>query len=269
MPTLTVDGRTVRYADRGSGNAVIMLHSGGSSSAQWNDLCNRLEGRYRVLTLDLVGCGGSAPWNSPQAFHIDHEAALVRAVAARCEGPFRLVGHSYGGRVALQIAKDGALPVHSLVLYEPNPFWLLIEAGETALMAEIRDVAKTFGTLLNAGEPETAMARFIDYWSGSGTWDQTPEKTRAYLVDRAGTIDTEFPVCLEGDIAPNDLQALRFPILLLKGGTTHRVTGRLADVLAEYLPAVTARTIPGVGHMAPLTHPDQVNPEIVDFLDSM
>ncbi|MFQ5954383.1 MAG: alpha/beta fold hydrolase, partial [Kiloniellales bacterium] len=260
MPTLMMDGRSVRYSDLGSGDAVILLHSGASSSGQWSDLCDRLEGRYRVLAPDFIGCGGSAPWTSPEAFHIEHEVALVRAVTTHCDGPFHLIGHSYGGRVALQMVKDGTLPVRSLALYEPNPFWLLAEAGETALMAEIREVAQTFGARLEADEPETAMSRFIDYWGGPGTWDQTPEKTRAYLLDRAGTVNAVFPVCLEGDIALADLKAFRVPTLLLKGGNTHQVTGRLADILARHLRAVNVMAIPGVGHMAPLTHPGRVNP---------
>lgn len=70
-----------------------------------------------------------------------------------CEGagsPVHLVGYSFGGSVALKAAELLGSRVGSLVLLEPNPFYLLQQAGRTEAYLEarsLRDHVKCFGSL--------------------------------------------------------------------------------------------------------------------------
>src|SRR5215212_8645123 len=94
-------GTSVEYTEQGSGEPVVLLHSSGASGAQWRALAERLSARYRVIAPDLYGYGGTAGWAGRGTFCLAHEAALVRGLMERLDEPAHLVGHSYGGAVAM------------------------------------------------------------------------------------------------------------------------------------------------------------------------
>ena len=58
------------------------------------------------------------------------------------------------------------------------------------------------------------------------------------------------------------------PTLLLYGTTSPLPTRRICELLARVLPEAQLKAIGGAGHMAPLTHRDQVNALVVAQLDS-
>ena len=124
MPVIVADGRTMHFSDVGAGEPVLLLHSSSSSSAQWRTLSEALKDRYRVLTADLLGYGGSSPWDHRQPLRTEDELVLLRAVIAHVGAPVHVVGHSYGGLVALKLALADQPLLRSLVLIEPIAFWL-------------------------------------------------------------------------------------------------------------------------------------------------
>ena len=84
---------------------VVLLHGSAFSGAQWRALADRLSDRYRILAPDLCGYGTSGGWAGRGAFHLAHEAQAVLADLGGLEEPVHLVGHSYGGAVALHLAR--------------------------------------------------------------------------------------------------------------------------------------------------------------------
>src|SRR5947207_7315785 len=108
-----------------------MLHSWLSSKSQWGALAERLASRFRVIALDLCGYGDNAVPAMGTAFTLDDEVRFVTdrlddLVEARVR--VHLVGHSYGGLVALRFAQCRSHRVASLSLYEPVAFRLLDDA---------------------------------------------------------------------------------------------------------------------------------------------
>ena len=90
-------------------------------------------------------------------------------------GPIHLVGHSYGGAVALRFAMQQPERLRSLVLIEPVAFHLLRdEAPDPAnrhLFGEVTELAGLVSPApLPSGDYRCAMARFVDYWNGEGAW---------------------------------------------------------------------------------------------------
>src|SRR5262245_18592436 len=142
MPAVDVRGARIEYHDQGAGEPVILLHSSAGSSAQWRALAGMLAGRYRVLAPDLFGCGDS-PMRPGGPFGLAHEAEIARALLQRAGGAAHLVGHSYGGAVALHTALRHGASVLSLALIEPVAFHLLREneAFDALALAEIAAVA--------------------------------------------------------------------------------------------------------------------------------
>jgi pimeloyl-ACP methyl ester carboxylesterase len=78
-----------------------------------------------------------------------------------------LVGHSFGGAVAMKAAAELGDRVEKLILLEPNPFYLLGQNGRQEAFAEIaslRDCIKQSGA---SGDWAVAAETFSDYW---GAW---------------------------------------------------------------------------------------------------
>src|SRR5688572_31469305 len=151
---------------------VVLLHCSGSSGAQWRALVALLGGRHHVVTPDLIGYGAAAPWNGRGAFCLAQEAAPVRSILGQLNEPVHLVGHSYGGAVALHIARTRPELVKSLTLIEPSAFHLL-RGGDTidvAALGEITAVAADARAALAVGDYAGGFGRFVDYWSGPGSW---------------------------------------------------------------------------------------------------
>ena len=93
---------------------VVLLHCSGSSGAQWRSLAAQLDARHQVLMPDLIGYGASASWGGSGTFCLAEETAPVRSILGRLNEPVHLVGHSYGGAVALHLARVRPAFVKSL-----------------------------------------------------------------------------------------------------------------------------------------------------------
>ncbi|HEX2011304.1 MAG TPA: alpha/beta hydrolase, partial [Roseateles sp.] len=138
---------------------LLCLHSSGASGGQWRTAAEHLHTRRRVLTVDLLGHGRSAGWppQAPDSLAIEADAVWNTVGDVELD----LVGHSYGGAVALQMALERPERVRSLCLYEPVLFGLLRRYepwGEA--WQEISALAGRLERLLAARQPEAAGAMF-------------------------------------------------------------------------------------------------------------
>src|SRR4051812_31259833 len=100
---------------------VVLLHSSGSTAQQWEMLAQALEPRFEVLPVELHGHGERGAWNSDTPFKLADDANLVLPILERV-GAAHLIGHSYGGAVALKVASLHMKLVRSVTAYEPVLF---------------------------------------------------------------------------------------------------------------------------------------------------
>jgi pimeloyl-ACP methyl ester carboxylesterase len=248
---------------------IVLLHCSGSSGAQWRALAAKLAGRYTVVTPDLIGYGAAAPWRGQHEFSLAVEAAPVLDILGRLREPAHLVGHSYGGAVALHIARTRPELLRSLTLIEPSAFHLLHGGDEidAAALREISEVATEAKTALAGGEYLRAFGRFVDYWSGPGSWAAMPAEKREAYAPQLAKVALDFHALFSEPARIEDVQEIAAPTLLVQGGCTKLPSRCVCKRLRHALPAARFRVVQGAGHMLPVTHRDQVNALIAAHID--
>jgi pimeloyl-ACP methyl ester carboxylesterase len=257
------------FREAGSGTAVVCIHSSASSSGQWRALMERLADRFRVIAVDLYGSGKTAAWPQDQPMHLDDELALLSSVFRAAGDRFHLVGHSFGGAVALKAALADRDRLLSLVLYEPVLFSVLIaDAPESAAAREIFAVRDDTIRLVDEGNFNASAQRFVDYWMGDGTWAATPEPRRPVLAAAMRAVKSQWHALFYEPTPLSAFAAVDVPTLLLTGTKSKTSALAVARLVTAVLPLVRIEEIEGVGHMAPVTHPDTVNPLIERFLEA-
>ena len=104
-----MERRDAYVRESGAGVPLVCIHASASSSGQWRPLMDRLAGRFRTLAVDLYGSGKSPDWPADRPLTLADEVALLEPVFASVGDRFHLIGHSYGGAVALKALIEGHL----------------------------------------------------------------------------------------------------------------------------------------------------------------
>jgi pimeloyl-ACP methyl ester carboxylesterase len=263
-PAIAVD-----FLEAGAGPLVVLLHSSVSGARQWRRLIDDLKTDHHVRAVNLFGYGETPPWPNERPQSLDDQARLVEAALPANVDSFSLVGHSFGGSVAMKLATRLPGRVTRLVLLEANPFYLLRQAGETDAFAEasaLRDCIKKFGAL---GQWSVAAERFADYWGGAGSWgDMSPERRAAFVealrpnyFEWDAVMDESTPVAQWARLLPR-------ATLLVSDPHTVAPIRAIDALLRRACPFWTYREIAEGGHMAPLTRPEMINPIVRSFLSA-
>jgi pimeloyl-ACP methyl ester carboxylesterase len=245
--------------------AVVTLHASASSARQWQPLAAALAPRFRVHAVDLHGHGEQSRWRGARALTLADEAALVAPLLER-EGNAHLVGHSYGGAVALKVAALYPKHVSSVTVYEPVMFRWLVEAQATEV-ADVLGVVDSVRHHLAFGSAFDAARAFIDFWSGEGAWQSMAASRRESIALRMRTVAAHFAALLLEPLALREVAHLCIPTMVLTGERTVRVMRRLGETLRVALRA-RHRGVADAGHMGPITHSGAVNREVLAFVDA-
>ncbi|MEM7226952.1 MAG: alpha/beta hydrolase [Pseudomonadota bacterium] len=271
MPTMQVKGAEIHYRDEGAGEPVVLVHSSACSSSQWDKLIADLGPGYRVLAPDLHGYGQSEFWSGRGPITLADEAAVVERMIALCDQPVHLVGHSYGGAVALKVSRDAAPSIRSLTLVEPVALHLLrgSDSDGAECFSEIRAVADHVAGGVAIGDYQGAMARFVDYWNGPDAWSRLSERKQGALAKAAPKVALDFWAITSEQASLQDYGHVDVPTLLLCGEASPLPTRRITALLGGALPGARVQVVGGAGHMLPLTHPERVNPLITEHLQGV
>jgi pimeloyl-ACP methyl ester carboxylesterase len=253
----------------GDGAPVVLLHSSASSGRQWDGLIAALGVSYRTQAVDLHGHGGTRPWPQSRPMQLDDDIALVHPLL-RAAGGVHLVGHSYGGALALKIAALHPERVRSVVVYEPVLFRLLFDYRPRDPAAnEVLIVAESIRTRLALGQAESAAERFVDFWSGAGAWAALSAPRQQLIMARMPTVAAHFGALFTDSLDLDAVSRLPMPVLCLTGAKTRAATRRIGELLRYALPRAAHRMLDDLGHMGPVTHAAAVNALIGRFLDSL
>jgi pimeloyl-ACP methyl ester carboxylesterase len=238
---------------------ALLIHSGGLTSRQWRKLAQQLSATHDVLAPDLLGYG--EPWPAPKPFHFRLDVDRLITLLDR---PADLVGHSYGGLLALQIALAAPHLVHRLALYEPVAFGVLTDApGDAEARATL--ALPTYHPDAS-GLDEAWLSGFVEWWNGPGAWAALAEPTRAGFRAVGWKVSQEVATLIADTTSPATYATITAPTLLLGGARTPQTERQTLARLAETMPSATLTLFPGMGHMGPITHADAVNTAILAHL---
>jgi pimeloyl-ACP methyl ester carboxylesterase len=126
-----------------------------------------------VFAPEHFGSGSRGPWTDKHTFSLSDEAAATVTLIDDSSHKAHIVGHSYGGGVALNAALIRPCRIASMVLYEPSAFHLLRKMGARGAesYAEIAGLAEHINRGIMTGEYCDAIATFVDYWNGASAWN--------------------------------------------------------------------------------------------------
>jgi pimeloyl-ACP methyl ester carboxylesterase len=262
-----MERRAAYVREAGAGVPLVCIHASASSSGQWRPLMDRLAGRFRSLAVDLYGSGKSPDWPADRPLTLADEVALLEPIFESIGDGFHLLGHSYGGAVALKTALAGPWRLRSLILFEPVLFGLL-NADDPA-QREITAVRDDTIAAVDRGDLDTAGARFVDYWSGAGAWAGMRDERRRLVATAMRKVKSEWHAAFEEPAPLAAFGALDVPTLCFVGSDSPASSRAVSRLLAKTLSRATEVEIEGVGHMGPVTHPDRINALIEGHLEQL
>lgn len=269
----TDDGTQIFYKDWGSGQPVVFHHGWPLSSDDWDaQMLFFLAKGYRVIAHDRRGHGRSTQTDTGN--EMDTYAADVAALAQHLNLKNAVhIGHSTGGgEVARYVARHGAGRVAKAVLIgavppimvqsEKNPGGLPIEVFDGFRKALVDNRAQFYlyvpsGPFYGFNRPGAKLSQgVIQNWWRQGM----AGGAKAHYDCIKAFSETDFT---------EDLKAIDVPVLIMHGDDDQIVP--IADsalLSAKLVRTGTLKVYPGLPHGLCTTHPDQINADLLAFIQS-
>lgn len=261
MERVELDGVVVEYEltgsrvpplPGGSGSPVVLPHA--RPFVLWyQPLVERL-GDHAVLWYRREPPLDPAPGGRIRPFGVDDDAGVcARLLAHLGLGPAHVVGHSYGGLVALALARAHPSAVRSLALLEPATIGL-VPPDEAA-----RRAAPLLGAAAADG-PEAAMDLFLRAVCGPDAPEVLDRLVPGAYADAvahaAGFFGVELPAAVRWSFAASDAERVDAPVLHLRGADSPARFAEGAALLEAWFPAAAHHVLPGTTHFLMAQTPD-------------
>jgi pimeloyl-ACP methyl ester carboxylesterase len=244
----------LHHRDEGSGPTVVLLHAGVADLRMWDtQVALLLDQGFRAVRCDLRGFGQSGL--EPSASYSDAEDVLA-LLDDLGVSEFALIGASYGGYVALQLATAAGGRVTRLVLLAP--------AAEVAEPDDdLRAVWQEEGRLVEAGDLDAATGLDVRAWVGPDADDSARD-----LVARMQRRALEVQVAAGDDVQARELvvipEALTMPTTIVVGGHDFGFFQQTARTLAGLLPRAQLVELSWAGHLPSLERPVETAALVLD-----
>ncbi len=248
------NGASIAYRRSGApaGLPLVLLHATLSSSAQLRGLSGLLEELGPVIALDRRASGASVVAQPGHPIDVaEHVADIAAVLAAEGLGPALLVGHSYGGCVALETAARRPELVAGVVAYEPP--YVAVAPPEVRTWSLV--LGERSSAAYGEGGPAAAAELFMRAVSGDRAFEALKGRSRAFVLEQGGGAAAD--AALLG-LEPAGLSRIACPVVLAAGDSRGPAYDGVADALAARIPGARLLRLPGLAHPAPVTNPERV-----------
>lgn len=262
-----VDGGELEYEVRGTGEPVLLIH-GAILADAFSPLLAlpRLTDHYQLIHYHRRGFAGSSRHAGPCSIAqqaVDARALLDHLGIERAH----IVGHSYGGAIALELALDAPERVASLALLEPAG--IAAPSGERFGIEVIQPAGERFA----GGDRSGAVELFLRGVCGPQMREVAdrglpPDAFDLAAADADTFFVTELPALAEWQFGPAEAERIRHPALLVLGADSDAVTpmfGEMNAALAGWLPGAESVDLPGATHALQMMNPEGMAEMLADF----
>ena len=259
------DGRAVHVESRGSGRPLVLLHGFGESTYTWRRVVPALSERYRTIAIDLYGFGWTERPTEPAAYSRDGQLRLITGVMDSLGVPSAtLVGHSYGGALALALAALEPARVEALVLIDSAaPTYPDARKSRVAGSAPLVRLALPWALSRTSIRRSLRRAFFDDELATRALVDRYRERLAVEGVAHAYAFLSAPPRSAGPAV---DVASIRQPALFVWGSEDALIPLRGGREAAAQLPSSEFVTIPHCGHVPIEENPDAVVAAVLPFL---
>jgi pimeloyl-ACP methyl ester carboxylesterase len=251
---------------------IVLLHGQPGIGSEWQPVLDLLPAQVRAATPDRPGYGSS---RLPGGGLDGNTAAVLADLDDRGVERAVVVGHSYGGGVAMSVAATAPDRVEALILLASvgpdclngwdrllaapvaGPACSLVGLKLTPWLAR----ARMRGPIRRLGFEAAARKHVYMYVWGFARWDHGP-LWRTFLAEQRALVR-------EAETFAAMATQIRVPVLLMADRKDSMVPFRTAVALSEAFPDARLRVIEGAGHHLPLRAPEEVAAAITGFLESL
>lgn len=255
QPLSSVCRMTLSHDVAGDGPVLVLLHSGVCDRRMWDAQWSALiDAGYRLVRCDLRGFGETP---APDRPHSDAEdvLALLNSLGI---GQATLVGSSYGGHVAVEIAARWPDRVNALAL-------LCSALPGQEPSAELDALGEREEALLEAGDIAGATELMVDTWLGPHA-DETAREAVRRMQRHAFEVQVSAAEEFEPTEAEFDLVAIQAPCLAVSGAHDLADFRQIAARLPDLVPNAEHVELPWAGHLPSLERPSAVTELLIGFL---
>ena len=255
----------IDYEECGHGQTIVLVPGSCSTGAAWNPVVAAFHGQYHCVTTSLLGYGATAERRTSQDASILHEVDVIERVLRQAGSPVHLVGHSFGGLVALAVALRGHAPLASLTILEAPAAEILRACGEEQHYRAFRQMTDAYFADFEGNNKE-AIAAMIDFYGGVGTFASWPPRVRAYAIETTAVNILDWKSAYGFPLQPTDLGAVNLPTLISYGSMSHPAARRANFLLGEFMDPADVVPINGAAHFMIATHAKEVGRLIVEHI---
>lgn len=261
-----VDGHKICYHTHGRGRVILFVHGITTHSFIWRDILPFFSHGYRVICVDLLGCGHS---DKPLdvSYSIKHHVMLLKRFIDQLQiDKVHFVGHDVGGGIGQRFAVIYPGRVYDLTLINTvaYDFWPVqpIVAMRTPIIRHMAMATLDFGSLryiINRGfyHKDKITPELLEHF-----W--MPMRSRAgrkAFLHFAACLDNRHLLEIE-----DHLHRLELPVQVIRGDADLYLSSAIAEKLAENIPHCKLVRIATAGHFAQVDEPEAVAKAIKQFL---
>lgn len=259
MSQTVVNGIGLYYEEHGQGNPILCVHGAGSSAVMWGEAVGELARLGRVISYDRRGCARSERPDPYERTSVAEQADDAAALLIELEAaPAVVVGRSYGGAVAVDLALRYADRVRALVLLEGDALGLSPAGLEWTrrLGSRMRDVASQRGV-------DAVYQALIDELLGAGVWDSFPEDLKRVLTDNGPALLAELHYVDEPMPDAAAFATIDVPALLVAASDSPPEQREMTEKMAKVLPDARLVRVGG-GHLI-----DPAGADVLAFIEEV
>jgi pimeloyl-ACP methyl ester carboxylesterase len=261
-------GVRVPFVACGSGEPLLFVHGSLCDFRYWDRQTAVLSEHFVCVSVSL-----SHYWPADDASvraqfgWKTHVAELAEFIAAMDIGPVHLVGHSRGGYVAFQLAREYPHLVKTLTLADPGGPLRTDGTAEASLPPATTALRATVADLIESGAIEAGLEMFVDSVSMPGVWRRSSSVFRTMAIDNAATLPKQFrdPLPAYTRAAAGDVKCRT---LLIEGEKSPRMFRDNVEKLAEWVEHAEKKTMPRVSHGMNVAHPAMFNRLVHAFVSA-